>query len=304
MRVYIMVDLEGIAGFIDWDNHDKAREDLEEQQLRTRIRHFLTGEVNAAAEGAFAGGATEVLVWDSHAHGDSIYFEDLCPRAEVLIGSVARGAPSFYPLLDGSYDAAMYIGGHAMEGSRYAITPHTRHDLNGLDLGEVGMFMAMCGWFDVPVVLATGDQTTIHQVLPFVPEMEYVITKEALSPYMARTLVPARSQEYIRQTAERAVRRTREIAPFKVEPPFVFKHEKGGRLVEFRGDDLFELFKEYCDGYSVGRRYDWGHQDTGRLDRDKWLDPDYLKTRGRPEAPSQKFTGKTRLGPKPTPDQQ
>ncbi len=302
MRVYIMVDMEGIAGFIDWDNQEKARQDLEEHQLRTRIRRFLTAEVNAAVEGAFAGGATDVLVWDSHMYGDSIYFEDLCPRAEVLIGSVARGAPCFYPLLDGSFGAGMYIGGHAMEGSRYAVTPHTRHDLNGIDLGEVGMFMAMCGWFGVPVVMACGDQTTIHQVLPLVPEMEYVITKEALSPYMARTLVPAKAQEYIRQTAERAVRRTREVPPFRIEPPFVFRHEERGRIVEFRGDDLFELFKEYLDRHSDGVHSDWGHQETGKHDRDRWLDPEYLKMRGRPEAPNRQFTGTTRLGPKPAPD--
>ena len=298
MRVYVMVDMEGIAGFVDWDNRTAAGSDLEEHQLRTRIRRFLTGEVNAAVEGAFAGGASEVVVWDSHGPGNSIYFEDLYPDAEIIIGPNEKGAPSFYPLLNESFDGGIYIGGHAMTGSRYAITPHTRHDLNGYDLGEVGMFMVMCGWYDVPTVMVTGDQTTIYQVLPFVPEMEYVITKQALSPYVAKTLIPAKSQAYIRETAERAVKRIHEIPPFKIEPPFVFRHERGGRLLEFRGDDLFELLKEYLNGYSESGPRGFGDQRTGRPERDKWLDPDYLRTRGRPQAPFPEYTGEIRLGPK------
>ena len=298
MNVYIMVDMEGIAGFVDWDSRRTIGDDLEGHQLRTRIRRFLTAEVNAAVEGAYAGGADYVLVWDSHGPCNSIYFEDLCPDAEIIIGPDSQGGPSFYPLLDGSFDAGIYIGGHAMAGSRYATTPHTRHDLNGIDLGEVGMFMAMCGWFDVPTVMVSGDQTTIHQVAPLCPQMEYVITKQALSPYVAKTLIPCRSAEYIRQSAEAGVRRAGEIPPFKIAPPFTFKHESNGRLLEFQGDDLFELFARYLDGYSLNGPRGYGDQRTGRPELDKWLDVEYLRTRGRPEAPHPPYTGAVRIGPK------
>jgi D-amino peptidase len=299
MRVYLMVDMEGIAGFVDWDNRTLAGDNYEEHQLRTRIRRFLTAEANAAIQGAYAGGATYVLVWDSHGPCNSIYFEDLHPDAEIIIGQIDRGGPAFYPLLDGSFDAAMYVGGHAMTGSRYAITPHTRHDLNGYDLGEVGMFMAMCGWFGVPVVMATGDQTTIHQVLPLAPQMEYVITKQAFSPYVARTLIPAKSAQHIRETAERAVRRAHTISPVKIEPPFVFRHEVGHRLVEFRGDDLGEVFARYLDGYSETGSRGYASQKTGRPERDKWLSPDYLSWRGRPEAPYPDPQSPSPLGARP-----
>lgn len=293
-----MVDMEGIAGFINWDNRQQAGQDLEEHELRQRIRRFMTAETNAAVDGAYAGGATEVVVWDSHGPCNSIFFEDLNPECQIIIGPSEKGGPSFFPLLNEGFDAGIYIGGHAMTGSRYAITPHTRHVLNDIDLGEVSMFMAMCGYFGIPCVMAAGDQTTIHQVLPLAPEMEYVITKQALSPYVAKTLIPAKSQQYIRETAERAVRRYREIPPFRLQPPYVFKHEWGGRQFEFTGDNLFELFAQYLDNYSEGGPRGYGDQHTGRPERDKWLDPRYLAVRGRPEAPHPAYTGEITLGPR------
>ena len=55
MKVFVAVDMEGIAGLVQWDN----------SQIELQ-RRLMTEEVNAAARGAFAGGATEVLAGESH----------------------------------------------------------------------------------------------------------------------------------------------------------------------------------------------------------------------------------------------
>ena len=70
MKVYIMVDFEGVTGMIEWDNYfSEAPSNIEK---RRRLRRILTNEVNAAVEGVLASGAKEVLVWDSHGPSNMI----------------------------------------------------------------------------------------------------------------------------------------------------------------------------------------------------------------------------------------
>ena len=233
-KVYIMVDFEGIAGFLEWDDYSEA------SPKRHRLRTFLSNEVNAAATACFAAGAEEVLVWDSHGPAgncNNIYIELLHPEVQVIQGH--KGLPSFYPLLDRSFDAGMYLGMHAMAGTPHAVVPHTRTVLNGQALGEGGMFLAMCSFFKVPVVFASGDAAAIDQVLALVPEMEQVKTKWAFGPYAARTLTPQKSCALIAAGARHALARRAEIPCWGLVPPYVFEREDGSRL---EGPDLFELY--------------------------------------------------------------
>jgi D-amino peptidase len=253
MRVYIMVDFEGIAGFLEWDDAADATPGGHEK--RHRLRTFLSQEVNAAATAAFETGAKEVLVWDSHmpsSNCNNIYIELLHPDTQVIQGW--KGLPSFYPLLDGSFGAGMYIGMHAMEGTPRAITPHTRTVLNGRALGEGGMFIAMCSFFQVPVVFVSGDSAAIDQVLELVPAMEHVKTKWAFGPYAARTLTPQKSCALIAAGVKRALERRAEIPCWNIRAPYVFEMENGKRI---EGDDLFAL-------YNFGRlgAQKWNNQDV------------------------------------------
>ena len=271
MKVYIPVDFEGIAGMIEWD--DYITESLFNHEKRARLRKILTDEVNAAVLGARDGGADEILVWDSHGPSNNcnnIYFEDLDPCADIIIGW--KGIPSFYPLLDSSFDAGFYIGGHAMAGSEHAVLPHTKTVLNGVDYGEVGMFAAMCGWFDVPAVFMSGDKTTVEEVQNCVPDIEYVITKESFSPYAARVKAPKRVQQEIREGAAKALQRIDSIKPVKTGPPFTIQIYEG----EMKGDDLFELFNEYVDpeGEIFGNKDVQPERDRMQNRRKKWKESD------------------------------
>src|SRR5690242_6247438 len=86
MRIYLMTDLEGVAGvlnFTDWC--------LTESRYYDLAKELLTREVSAAVDGFFAGGATEVLVVDGHGAG-GINPVLLDPRAELMRG-FAMGWP-------------------------------------------------------------------------------------------------------------------------------------------------------------------------------------------------------------------
>ena len=60
MKVFLSTDIEGTAGIVDWQ---QVLGPHPEYELGRRL---LLGEVNAAIDGALAGGATEIVVNDSH----------------------------------------------------------------------------------------------------------------------------------------------------------------------------------------------------------------------------------------------
>jgi D-amino peptidase len=247
-KIYIMVDFEGIAGFLEWDDYD------ENSPKRHRLRTFLSNETNAAVTACFESGAEEVIVWDSHGpfgNCNNIYLEMLHPDVQVIQGN--KGLPSFYPMLNTGFDAAMYIGMHAMEGTPHAVVPHTKTVLNGHELGEGGMFLAMCSYLRVPVLFISGDAAAIDQVLALAPQIEHVKTKWAFGPYAARTRTPAKSCELIAAGVKKALSRKAKVPSWDIRPPYVF--EDGRRRVE--GENLWELYhKEWRAGAK------WGDQDV------------------------------------------
>src|SRR3712207_5578895 len=51
-----------------------------------RFRHLLTGDVNAAIEGAAGAGAASFLVNEAHDGMRNLLLKDLDPRAELIVG--------------------------------------------------------------------------------------------------------------------------------------------------------------------------------------------------------------------------
>ena len=83
-KVYISVDMEGISG-VNGDDQTTAG-----QPEYGRARKLMAEDANAAIRGAFAGGATDVLVNDSHGSQRNLLPEDLDPRARLISHSFKR----------------------------------------------------------------------------------------------------------------------------------------------------------------------------------------------------------------------
>src|SRR2546426_1673792 len=140
MRVYISVDMEGIAGVVHESQTDPTTPALAAEYAR--FRRFMNAEANAAVEGALAAGATRVLVNDSHWFMRNLLAEELHQTAELVSGdpkprSMMQGIDQ-----QGGFDAALFIGYHARAGTRNAILDHTYADrihdvrLNQQPVGE------------------------------------------------------------------------------------------------------------------------------------------------------------------------
>jgi len=223
LKIFVMTDLEGATGVCGtWQDINPGGREHE------RARRFLTRDVNAAIEGAYEAGAKEVVVLDGHGAAFSIIPEELDERAKLIRGRRILEMEG----LDSSFDAVFAIGAHAMAGTPDAILPHTLSSatimnvwINGIKVGEIGLWAAIAGTYDVPLVLVTGDEAAVREAKKLLGDIECVAVKKATSPYAAICLHPNVTYRMIKEAAIRALRRLDEIKPFKVKKPVELKVE-------------------------------------------------------------------------------
>jgi len=222
MKILIAADMEGITGVVHWDqvNPDHAE--------YSRFRKLMTEDVNAAIRGAFAGGATSVAVTDGHHNGRNILIEELDVRATLNSGSPSP--LSMVQGVDEDVDGVMLVGYHGRMGTVNAILDHTWSDervsglwINGQAFGEAGLNGAVCGHFNVPVIMASGDQTLCAEVQElFGSKIEVAQVKRAFSRMSAECLPPAVTASLIEEVARRAVinlKSKKAPKPLKVTKP-------------------------------------------------------------------------------------
>jgi len=230
MKVFVSVDMEGISGLVRWQDVSSNGIDF------ARNRHLMTADANAAVEGAFAGGATEVVVEENHGVEDLcvLLMDEVDPRCRVVRGAGRPGATTMAGL-EASVGVVLLVGHHGRAGSFPGIMAHTISyggfklvRLGGEPIGEPDFFAIRAGELGVPIGLISGDQVVAEQVGAICPWVERVIVKEALGNQSGNCLAPARARELIRAGAERAVRRARagELRPYRDKaPPYEFEVE-------------------------------------------------------------------------------
>ena len=162
MNVYISCDAEGVAGISDWEQCVPGQKDYK------LGRELMVGEVNAGIEGALVAGAKKIVVNDSHATMINLIPEELHPRALLLQGS--EKPMSMVTGLDNSFDAVVFIGYHSMAGTSAGILSHTYTSIitevriNGRQVGEPELNAMMAGWYGVPVVFLSGDESATKEI--------------------------------------------------------------------------------------------------------------------------------------------
>ena len=203
MNVFISVDMEGVAGIVDWAQCLATGEDY------ALGRELLVGEVNAAIAGCLAAGATRILVNDAHSVMRNLPPSSLEGQAGYLSG---RFKPWYMMQgLDSSYDACVFLGYHAAMPSP-GVLSHTYNPraianvrLNGTVTGEAGLNALVAQHFGVPVAVITGDQFVGPEAEPFCPGIAVAEVKESLSRYAASHLHPLAARELISATVQSAL---------------------------------------------------------------------------------------------------
>lgn len=223
LKVYITVDMEGIAGVVS--PAQAGGSDYE------WARTLMLAETNTAIVAAFDAGATEVLVNDSHGSHTNLR-ADLLDRRATLI----TGAPTPMGMvegLDSTFDAAMFIGFHGHANQPDAVLGHTysgalRHvRLNGREVGEYGTAAMVAGHFGVPVVFVSGDEAFTQAARAFMPGVEALAVKQGIGFTAARTLHPEVARERIAAGIRAGLARRASIPPVRLQRPVILEVELG-----------------------------------------------------------------------------
>src|SRR5262245_3741319 len=216
MKVFLSTDMEGTAGVVDWDQC------VGDGPEAAAGRRLLLAEVNAAIDGAVAGGATEIVVNDSHANMRNLPPGELAGGASYISGS----HKPLYMMqgLDDSFDAVLFISYHGSVGAPAGLS-HTYNPravmearLDGAVTGEAGINALVAAHYGVPVVLVTGDRCACEETAALIPGVHQAVVKQHVSRLAAHSMHPERARELIREQARAAVATVAQATPPPLDP--------------------------------------------------------------------------------------
>ncbi len=204
MKILISADIEGVAGVFNLEQTRPGNGEYE------RARRWMTEEANAAIRGAFEGGATEVLVNDSHGTFRNLLVDALDPRASYVLGK-----PRYLGMMAGlesGCDAVLLLGYHSQAQGR-GVLAHTinsfafaRVEINGEPFGEAALYGGLAAEMGVAVIFGSGDDQFIAENKQRFPDALWVQTKIAYGHSSGLSLSLEASRLAIAQGAETAVR--------------------------------------------------------------------------------------------------
>ncbi len=218
LKLYISADMEGIVGVVTGDQLSPTGFEY------NRFREFMTAEVNAAIEAAFAAGATEIVISDSHGNGQNLLIEKL-PKNVTLIRSWPRPLMMMQGI-DETFDGAIFIGYHTGTHNAEGVRAHTISSarlaevrINNLPVSEGAINAAIAGQFNVPVIMVSGDDAVVKETQGYLGNIEGAAVKYASGFHSARTLMPEAAYALIREKVARAITRIKEFKPYKLKTP-------------------------------------------------------------------------------------
>jgi D-amino peptidase len=253
--------MEGIAGVV---NQAQLGPGEFEYELARRL---MTGEVNAAIDGALAAGATAITVADSHGNALSLLPTELNRMARLI-----RSWPRPLEMMEGveqGFDAAVFVGYHAAINTPGAVRAHTISSrrffdvrLDGRRASEGLLNAAIAGHFGVPVVFVSGDDVAVEQVRRAVdPNMVTAAVKRGIGYHSADSLLPEAARDLIRNGVRQGVEQRARVKPFTLSRPvrleLSFKNminaeilallpiveRLDGATVAFTGKDVIEVVR-------------------------------------------------------------
>ncbi|MEK4229841.1 M55 family metallopeptidase [Solibacillus sp. FSL H8-0538] len=178
MKVYISADIEGITGTTSWSETELNAPDSQ------FFKQQMTKEVEAAIEGAIAGGATEILLKDAHDSARNMDISNLPENCKVIRGW------TYEPMcmvagLDESFDRAIFIGYHSKGGSERNPLAHTLCvfadvKINGEYASEFLINTYAAALHGVPIAFVSGDVGLTEEIQSVNDNIVTFATKEGI----------------------------------------------------------------------------------------------------------------------------
>lgn len=216
MKIYIIADMEGIAGVVTPEQTSGNSSYFEAARLQ------YTREVKAVCEAALEEGVEEIYVNDFHDNGLNIIPEKL-PKEAMVIRGTFRPCSGF-DLLDSTFAGLILLGVHVRSATVGGVIPHTytskiSYEIFGQPVGEFDLLSLIAGENKVPTILISGDSVAIEQARTNLPSTHMVITKFPVGNESALCIHPDRVSEQLREETGRALRNLKAIEPPQIAPP-------------------------------------------------------------------------------------
>jgi D-amino peptidase len=262
MKIFLSTDFEGTSGIVAWE---QIMEGMAEYQ---QGRQLLTDEVNAVINGALEGGATDIVVNDSHSFMRNLHPQDLLGDATLITG---QHKPLYMMQgLDASFDGVCFVSYHGSIGAEHAVLSHTYNPraiwevrINGEIVGESGINALVAAHYGVPIIFVSGDEATAREAQSIAPNAEKVIVKQSLGRFAASHIHPSVACEMLRVGAARAVENIGNMQPPQFQLPVTVQitflvadmaewaswirgvDRVDARTVKLSGENLLDLYRMF-----------------------------------------------------------
>jgi D-amino peptidase len=140
---------------------------------------------------------------------------------------------------------------HAMAGTPDGVMSHTVSSqawqslrFNGTLVGETGINAAMCGHWNCPVLLVTGDRATCNEARALLGDgLTIAEVKVGIGRHSARNLPAERARELIEQRAREALKDLKAVQPYDPGRPceIAVEFTTPDRLEEYRNRRTVEV---------------------------------------------------------------
>jgi D-amino peptidase len=204
MKAFMLWDMEGVSGIVSrqqvWFWEEGVPRDVAEEG-----QQLLIADINTAAAAALEAGVDELIVCDTHHGGGNIVLDRMLRDARITYLDRSRGYQNgkfrWLPGLDGTVDAFLVPGHHAMAGTPGAFLPHTwtlewgDFRINGQSVGEMGIEACFAGHWGIPVIFAQGDEAACREAQAMFPGIVTACVKRALDAHKCAGPDPALARE-------------------------------------------------------------------------------------------------------------
>ena len=263
MKVFICADMEGITTTATHDEVNPSG------GLYGPHAKQVTEEVLACIEGAKKAGATKIVVKD--AHGPALNIDPARMPSGVTLLRGKSGHPyAMAEGIDGTFDAAMFVGHHSAASRPGSPMSHTISGslnyikLNGVIAGEFLIYSYACAFEGVPTVFLSGDKMLCDDYKDLHPKLVTCTVKDGIGG-MSINYSPEDTMKNLRELSEKALRQDLSDALIRLpdffEVEFCFKsHAQAQRASYYPGvakaNDSTVSFKSECY-FEILRAVQW-----------------------------------------------
>lgn len=266
MKLYISVDMEGLAGITNWKDETEDRE---------RFRNAMNEQVEWVLEGISKSKhnkeITHIYIADSHGGGQNLSYDRLNDKDErVWLVSGSPRPQYMMPAMDDSFDMVFLVGYHAGAGEAASSMDHTYSGasvqniyINGQLMNEGTINSAYAGIVHkVPVGLIIGDSGLERQMKGegMMPWPEFVCTKQSLSRFSAVYKPKKLLKEETIAAVKKALDENERPQLYTLQAPYHCRmdltnaakcdqiqqmpgiHRTAGRTVEFESTSFTEIY--------------------------------------------------------------